>query len=235
LSTTPPRHSAVSSRSWRAIAIVVAVVVVAGGAAFFVFHKPDSSPGHINKSCLSCPITPAPGVDPVRFTVRAGRTVAVVEKSKPDQAEIKKSTQDIRNTLQNMYTVAFIDPEVWKSGQYDNVFGFFAQGRISGAAKKAEETLTLGAKAGDTYSDVKPKSGSLAVKWLTDKGGQPFTAAVTAAFSADATKKDGSSTTVKSHATYIMQRGEGGWIIVAFKAKRLDGAAGATPSKSSGG
>ena len=65
----------------------------------------------------------------------------------------------------------------------------------------------------------------------TDKGGQPYTAAATADFTANAKKKNGKPTTIKSHATYIMQRGEGGWSIVAYKADRQDGGG----AKSSGG
>jgi hypothetical protein len=162
--------------------------------------------------------------------MRASKSVAVGTR-KPDAANVKTAVDDIRATLGNMYTVAFVDPQTWQSGNYDNVFGFFEQGKISDAAKRDENILTLGTKAGDTFKDIQPHYASLVVNMLTDKGGQPFTAAATADFTANATKKNGSPTTIKSHATYIMQRGEGGWIIVAYKADRQDGGA----TKSTGG
>ena len=61
---------------------------------------------------------------------------------------------------------------------------------------------------------------------LTDKGGQPFTASATADFTADAKTKAGATKVIKSHATYILQRGQGGWIVVGYKAKRMDGSGG---------
>jgi len=224
--SSPARHSS-SSRSWRAIAIVVAVVVVAGGAAFFLLHKNASSspPGSFDPSDPASPIR-NPEANPVHFQLRSSDSVRVVTKT-PDAANVQQAFQDIRNTLGNMYTVAFTDPANWKSGNYDNVFGFFAQGKISDAAKADEATLTLGQNAGDTYEDVTPRYASLVIKMLTDKGGQPYTASATADFTADARTKDGASQAIKSHATYIMQRGEGGWIVVGYKAKRTDGKAGA--------
>jgi hypothetical protein len=231
--STPPRHSG-PSWSWRAIAIVVAVVVVAGAAAFLLLKGGGGAgPDGLDTSHLASPLANEP--HPVHFSVRATSNVAVVAKKKPDQATIKTATTDLRNTLGNMYTLAFTDPDHWKSGDYDSVFGFFAQGPISKSAQRDVATLTLGSKAGDLYKDVTPKYSSLVVKWLTDKGGQPFTAAATADFSATATKKDGSTALIKSHATYLMQLGEGGWIVVGYKAKRLDGTGGGKTTKSPGG
>jgi hypothetical protein len=159
--------------------------------------------------------------------------VTTVTKEKADRKQINEAAKDIRDTLANMYTVAFINPDNWKSGDYDTVYGFFQQGKAFESAQRDSATLTLGPDAGDTYDDVKAKYSGLVVKVLTDKGGEPYTAAATADFSADATKKDGSNMLIKSHATYYLQRGEGGWIIVAYKANRLDG--GAAGSGGSGG
>jgi len=214
-------------------------VVVAGGAAFFLLHKNSSAegPGGFDPSDPSSPIK-NPEANPVHFQLRSSDSVRVATGT-PDAANVQQAVQDIRNTLGNMYTIAFTDPNNWQSGNYDNVFGFFAQGKISDAAKRDEATLTLGQNAGDTYDDVSPRYASLVVKMLTDKGGQPFTASATADFTADAKTKAGPNKVIKSHATYILQRGEGGWIVVGYKAKRTDGKAGATggthspkPSKS---
>jgi hypothetical protein len=226
--SSPARHSA-QSRSWRTIAIVLVVVVVAGGAVFFVLNRGGNGSPKVNSSNLASPIPLPSDVTPVKFHMRSSKSVTVAT-HKPDAANVKDAVDDIRATLGNMYTIAFIDPQTWQSGNYDNVFGFFEQGRISDAARRDENILTLGTKAGDTYKEVKARYGSLVVEMLTDRGGQPYTAAATADFTANATMKDGSPATIKSHATYIMQRGEGGWIIVAYKANRLDGGGGTTSS-----
>jgi hypothetical protein len=213
------------------IAIVVAIVLVGGVVAFFLLKgggEPDTRPSD------GASVSTGPDADPVHFALRDTKTIGTVVKKTPDRPEVQKAAKEVRDTLGNMYTVAFTDPDHWKSGDYDAVFGFFAVGKPAAAAKRDEATLTLGAKAGDQFSDVKFRYGGLVVKVLTDKGGEPFTVAATADFSADATKKDGTNMAIKSHATYYLQNGEGGWIIVAYKARRLDGGGGAKPTASSG-
>jgi hypothetical protein len=201
------------------------VIVVGGGVAFFLLKGggDKDTPDPIDTSDLSSPGQFGDEAHKVHFSLRATTTETTVTKSKADKAEVKVAAKDIRDTLDNLYTLAFTDPEHWKSGDYENVFGFFAQGKPADSAKRDVAVLTLGPGAGDTFDDVTPKYSSVVVKVLTDKGGQPFTAAATANFSADGSKKDGSSMRIKSHATYYLQRGEGGWIIVAYKAKRSDG------------
>jgi len=218
--------------------IVVGVVVVAGGAAFFLVKGGDDGKtpeGIIDPSDLTSPGQFGEDVTPVKFSLRDTSTESTAAKSNADRAQVQTAAKDIRDTLGNMYTVAFIDPDNWKSGDYDTVYGFFEQGKPAESAKRDAATLTLGPNAGDMFDEVKPKYSGLRVKVLTDKGGEPFTAAATADFSADATKKDGSSMKIKSHATYYLQRGEGGWIIVAYKAARHDGGTAGAGSGSGSG
>ncbi len=216
------------------------MIVVAGGVAFFLLKGGGDDDGNtpagvIDPSHLESPGSFDDDVTPVKFQLRATSAEATVTKAKEDKKQIKVAAKDIRDTLANMYTLAFIDPDHWKSGDYETVYGFFAQGKPAESAKRDTATLTLGPNAGDMFDEVKPKYGGLVVKVLTDKGGEPFTAAATADFSADGTKKDGSNMLIKSHATYYLQRGEGGWIIVAYKANRLDGGGAGAGSGGDGG
>ena len=127
---------------------MVAIVVVAGGAAFFLLHKNSSAtpPGGFDPSDPASPISNREA-NPVHFQLRSSDSVRVVTKT-PDTSNVQQAVQDIRNTLGNMYTVAYTDPDHWKSGNYDTLFGFFAQGKISDAAKSDVATLTLGQNAG---------------------------------------------------------------------------------------
>jgi len=210
------------------IAIVVGVVVVAGGAAFFLLKGGGDSddPGPVDTGNLASPVDPGGDVQPVHFALRDTTTEATVTTSKADKAQVKAAAKDIRDTLANMYTLAFVDPANWKEGNYDDVFVFFQPGQVATSAEHDVATLTLGPDAGETFDEVTQKYSGLRVKILTDKDGAPFTAAATADFSADAKTKDGSPMLIKSHATYYLQHGEGGWVIVAYKAKRLDGGSG---------
>ena len=199
---------------------------MAGGVAFFLLKGGDDSPDDgINPTDHAIASFP-PEANPVHFSLSGTTTVATVTKSKADQAQVNRAAKDIRDTLANMYTVAYTDPNHWESGDYDAVFTFFQEGTAADSAERDVATLTLGANAGDTYDEVKQRHTGLRVKILTDKGGAPFTAAATADFSADAQTKDGSNMLIKSHATYYLQHGEGGWVIVAYKANRRDGGSG---------
>jgi hypothetical protein len=202
---------------------VLAIVVVGGGVAFFLLKGgndggtgPDDKPSDLASPSIG------PNADPVHFSLRKTQTIETVAKGKLDKSAVKDTAKDIRDTLANMYTAAYTDPDHWKSSDYDAVFGFFATGKPAAAAKRDVKTLTLGPNAGDTYDEVKFRYGGLKVEVLTDKGGVPYTVAATADFTADATTKDGSDMLIKSHATYYLQNGEGGWTIVAYKAKRAD-------------
>jgi len=199
-------------------------VVVGGVVAFFLLKggSDKGGPGPDDKpSDLASPSV-GPNADPVKFSLRKTQTIETVTKGDLDKKAVQDAAKDIRDTLANMYTAAYTDPDHWKNADYDAVFGFFATGKPAAAAARDVKTLTLGPNAGDTYDEVKFRYGGLKVEVLTDKGGVPYTVAVTADFTADATKKDGSTMLIKSHATYYLQNGEGGWTIVAYKAKRGD-------------
>ena len=203
---------------------MVAIVVVGGVVAFFLLK------GGSDKGGADPDDTPSPGqsvptseeADPVHFSLRKTETIETVAKGKLDKQAVQKAAKDIRDTLGNMYTLAYTDPDHWENSDYDAVFGFFATGKPAAAAERDVKTLTLGPKASDTYDEVKFRYGALKVEVLTDKGGIPYTVAATADFTADATTKDGSDMLIKSHATYYLQNSEGGWTIVAYKAKRGD-------------
>jgi hypothetical protein len=222
---TPPSQP-VPSRSWRLIAIVLAVVLVAGGAVFF-FLRNNSSDGTVGTGAT-------PGANAPRFHFKVKKTAVIPVVAKDGTGgEATDAANDIATTLSNMYGLAFLDPDHWKPGDYDVVFGFFAPGKAAASARRDEATLTLGPDAGAMFDDVQPTSGGLVVRVLTDRGGKPFTSAATADFTADATKKDGSVMLIKSHATYYLRRGQGGWVIIGFRAERLDGGEGTTSGGSS--
>jgi ketosteroid isomerase-like protein len=223
LSTTPPSHSA-PSRSWRAIAIVIGIVVVGGGIAFFLLKGGgDGDPGDhiVDPSHLDSPIPTGTDATPVHLSLKSTAAVPTVAKTKADRKAVGDAAKEIRDTLANMYTVAFTTPSLW-DGDYEPVFVFFAPGKAEKAAHGDLAVLTLGPSAGDTFDEVTPKFSGVKVKVLTDGDGKPFTAAATVDFSADGKKKDGTTSRIKSHATYYLQQGDGGWVIVAYRAKRLD-------------
>jgi hypothetical protein len=196
------------------IVIVLVVVAVVGGAVYFLLKGGGESPGTGAK----------PGSNTPAFTFHLGttKTVTTTATGKADQGAVTTAAKTIDTTLTNMYALAFLDPDHWKKGDYDVVFGFFQQGAAADSAKRNEATLTLGPGAGDTFDDVQPRIGTMLIRVLTDRTGKPVSSAATATFTADAKKKDGSSMLIKSHATYYLQPSDQGWVIVGYRATRKD-------------
>jgi hypothetical protein len=137
-------------------------------------------------------------------------------------AVAEKSAGDIRDVLDRMYKLAFLDPINWKAGNYANVFGFFDIGAAAGRAKADANTLTLGPGAGGKFSDVQPAGGTLSVQVLVDKGGQPVSATASVVFRARATGTGGSGDIVVSKGQYFMHILEGGWSIFGYSVARDD-------------
>lgn len=193
---------------------MLALVAIVGGAVYFLLKGGSPSPGPGAK----------PGSDTPSFNFHLGttRTIATAATGKADQGAVQSAAKTIDTTLTNMYALAFLDPDHWKKGNYDVVFGFFRQGPAADSAQRNEATLTLGPGAGDTFSDVQPRLGTMTIRVLTDTSGSPVSSAATTDFTADATKKDGSSMLIKSHAIFYLQPSEQGWVIVGYRATRKD-------------
>jgi hypothetical protein len=147
-------------------------------------------------------------------------------------AVAEKAGNDIKTVLDRMYSLAFLDPEVWHSGDYSAVFGFFDQGAAANTAKADASTLTLGENAGGRFTTVTPASGILAVKVLVDKGGTPVSAIAAVDFEAKATGKNGPSDMVVSKGQYFLHILEGGWTILGYSVSRDDHPLGSGPAPS---
>jgi len=222
---TSAAHSA-PSRSWRVIVIVLAVVAVAVGAVVFLLKGGGGN--HLGTGA-----TPGSKTPPFHFRLGSTHVITTVAAGKANQGAVSDAAKDIDTTLTNMYALAFLDPDHWKKSDYDAVFGFFAGGKAASSAQRDQAALTLGQGAGDTFDDVQPRSGTLTVRVLTGSGGKPVTSAATADFTADATKKDGSTMVIKSHATFYLQLTDHAWVIVGYRATRKD-QSGGQPAPSAG-
>ncbi len=214
------------------IAIVVAVVLVAGIGAFLLFRGGGGKPGPDKSGGLS---TVSPGSSTPEFHFRLRSTKVVATGHSGSSGGVKDVVNEVRDRLSTMYALAFLDPSRWQKGDYETVYGFFSLGKTAAAAKRDTEVLTLGANAGDTFESVEPKYGGLVVRVLTDKNGNPFTTVATADFTASGKQKNGKTMVIKSHATYYLQSGEGGWIIVGYKAKRSDHTGEGSPAPEASG
>ena len=215
------RHALPSSRL-RLAAFAAVIVVLGGGIAFFLLkgHGASSTPGSITTTG-----TPGPETPPFDFKLLGDSAIATSITTK--MAELKpkadQSAQEIATTLDRMYSLAFLDPSNWQHGSYTNVYGFFELGKAQKTAARDTALLTLGAQAGDQFSNVLPTKGTLKVRVLMDSSGNPYTAVAIAHFAAKATAKSGTGqTAVVSSAQYFLRVQEGGWTIYGYQVERND-------------
>lgn len=158
----------------------------------------------------------------LRFETSKVVPIPVTDKKATELEHVARPVgSQVAHTMTALYTEAFLDPGNWRGGSYDNVWGLFDDGSRS-AAQQDEQTLTLGASAGDAYETVARPKGKLAVKVLLDGKEQPATAVAIVKFQALATGKDGTLTMVVSSGQYFLRPGSDGWQVYSFSITRHD-------------
>jgi hypothetical protein len=201
-------------------AVVVVVALLGGGSAV-----KNILPGHST--------APTPDFAFVTTKVEAIPTAAGAKLAKLKPAA-QTAAKAASTALDALYSNAFLAPGNWQDGSYDDVWASF-DGKASATAQQDLETLTAGTSAGDTYSDIQPARGAVKFSVLLDAKGQPQTVSATVLFTANATKKGGGTTLLRSEANYFLQRIGSAWKVVSFQVKRADVANAPTPSTSGSG
>jgi hypothetical protein len=200
---------------WLLPAIIGGAVLVIAAVVLFVV-KPFGGGGGGDEPSSE---TPA-----FAFKLLGAQAIPGMPHAKPDvlRAASTKAGNEIKTVLDRMFALAFLDPQNWKKGNYDNVFGFFDLGAAQARAKADVAALTLGTDAGNRFSDVRPSQGVLRVRVLLDQHASPTFATAIVVFKATATGKDGSKELVVSQGQYFMHILEGGWTINAYEVTRGD-------------
>jgi hypothetical protein len=208
--------------------IVPTVIILVGVGVFFLLtNRSDSGPGPVE--------TPPTNVPAFNFKVTKTEVFPTNATSpRKLQSAASSVAKTVSGTLSDMYQWAFLDPSNRSDGSYDEVWNYFAE-QMAAKAKQDESTLTLGANAGDQFSDVQPGRGAMQVQVLTDKRNKPTTAVAIVKFTAHATGSDNSATTIVSDGEYFLAPANGGWRVTGYKVSRKDHAktspnAGTTPS-----
>ena len=208
--------------------IVPTVIVLVGVGVFFLLtNRSDSGAGPVQTPPSSVP----------HFDFKVTKT-EVFPTNATDPKKLQSATDSVAKTvsgtLSDMYQWAFLDPGNRSDGSYDEVWNYFTD-QMAPKAQQDEATLTLGANAGDQFSDVQPGRGAMQVEVLTDKKNKPTTAVAIVKFTAHATGSDNEGTTIVSDGQYFLAPSSGGWRVTGYKVLRKDHAksspnAGATPS-----
>ena len=220
-----PRHRRKQPPRW----IALVVVLVIGVGVFFLLT--GGGPAKNLREAIT-------GGDPVPEFDFLMRKPEAFEVTPEHHRQLDGAAQDVAAAVNEqidlLYTAAFLDPNSWKEGDYQDAWVVFDEQAVSAAQEQAE-VLTLGAAAGDTYQKVTPAKSKLTVNVLFDAEGEPNTAVAVVSFRAIATAKGGASATeIVSEGQYFLQDLGDGWRVVSFDVDRADQEASAPMPSASG-
>ena len=195
--------------------IVPTVIVLVGVGVFFLL----SNRGNSDSGPVKTPPATVPAFDFKVTKTEAFPTNATDPKKL--QSATSSVAKSVSGTLSDMYQWAFLDPSNRSDGSYDEVWNYFID-QMAPKAQQDEATLTLGANAGDQFSDVQPGRGTMQVQVLTDNKNKPATAVAIVKFTAHATGTDNVATTIVSDGQYFLAPANGGWRVTGYKVLRKD-------------
>ncbi len=128
----------------------------------------------------------------------------------------------VRRTMSTLYTDAFLNPNNWQSGSYDDVWSLF-ESDAAASGQQQIGAITLGPNAGSEFQMVVPHHGTLAVRVLFGANDQPATAVAIVKFQSDATSKDGATgRAIVSLGQFFLRKDRDMWRIYAFSVDRAD-------------
>jgi len=177
-------------------------------------------------SVEATPSAPGSETPSFRFSVRDRHVVATGpgHVSTRERRGALEAAETIRSLVTDLYVGAFLDPQGWGSGDYDEVFAAFA-GAARDAARRRTGILTAGQDAGGRFDRIRPIGGDVKLEILLDRGGNPTLVASAVRFRARGTGAE--TVLIRSEGSFLFRRVEGAWRIVSFDVVRDDHEVGA--------
>jgi hypothetical protein len=177
--------------------------------------------------------SPEPTTPAFAFTVTKVTPVATNPETKHKDLEpkAKEAAGQVEDQMNTLYIGAFLDPNNWQDGSYDDVWELFDEG-ASAEAQTQVETLTAGTGAGQAFEQILPDSGDLKTKVLFDPKDQAYSVIAVSRFEAVGSGKDGQDVQMTSRGQYVFQKVDGDWRVVSFKVLRDNTVQAQSPSPS---
>jgi hypothetical protein len=208
--------------------VIVAVAVVLG---FVLLGGADGLP-----IIGGSPRSPTPEF---AFKMTKVTPVATSPESKHQDLATKaqEAAAQVGEQMNALYVGAFLEPDNWLDGSYDDVWDLFDEG-ASAEAQLQVDTLTAGTGAGEAFEQILPGSGVLKTKVLFDLQDEAYSVVAVTRFEAVGSGTDGGDVRMTSKGQFVFQQVDGDWRVVSFKVLRDNEvqapspSAGATPTES---
>ena len=151
-------------------------------------------------------------------TLAFATKVSHISQSKPADAGAQEAQgKAIEKIFNDYYQEAFVDPEKWGDGTFEDLKALFAESAQSSFTKDLA-SLTIGQGRND-LKRVVPGASTLAITIYYDTKSRPKFAVAKASFIGTGTlKKTGPAVTIKQAATFYLEKPRDTWIITAYDA-----------------
>jgi hypothetical protein len=154
------------------------------------------------------------------FELRRVKAATVTDRAPAElQDEAEEAAGRVRETMDALYSAAFVDETAW--GSYEDAFVLFDASATEQAVADAD-VLTLGSSASERYRGLASPAGTLTIVVLTDRRDAPVTAIARVEFHADAQLDAGGATRITSRGAYFLRPAADGWRIFAYSIDRDD-------------
>jgi hypothetical protein len=165
-------------------------------------------------------------------TLAFATKLAVVNQGKaPDAGATQTESQAIEKMFNDYYQEAFVDPEKWGDGKFEDLKDLFAEDAQASFTRDIQ-SLTIGQGRLD-FKRVEPTASDLVITIYYDAKSAPAFAVAAATFNAKATlKKAGPAVTIRQKATFYLQRSGEKWVITAYDADQTQNTPTPSPSPS---
>jgi hypothetical protein len=211
-----------NGRSSFVVVLVLLILVAAGGVAFFLFRNDTTSNAQEHPPGSPTITVPSSVAAPtINFRLKQVTPTSIGNPgSKTDEAS-QKAANDVTDALAQFYEQAFLTKDNWSQADYAAAWASVVE-ESRAAAQRDVDLLTLGKDAPSTYSSVSFDNGDVSVQVLLDENAQPKSAIASVHFSAEASKKDGGRTAVRSVGRYFLRPEGGKWMIYGYQIRRKD-------------
>jgi LCP family protein required for cell wall assembly len=122
----------------------------------------------------------------------------------------------VRETLDRIYTIGFLDPSAWDGGAFTSLFRSF-DANVRPQAHRNLRQLTLGPLAAKADA-VRASAASADVRFVADRAGRPVVAVADVTFEATARSADGRAD-IAQGGRFVLRREDGVWRVAGYRVR----------------
>lgn len=154
------------------------------------------------------------------FEFELGKVGGSAIEERAPEADLADAAEQVRETLNQMYSVGFVDTTKWKNGTFPELYAAFTED-LEPKVRQDIENLSVGSDAAN-IATVDPLSGRLSVRFLVNAEQELIGATAHTTFAANATAtSDGGPVAIQHDGTYYMEPVEDTWLINAYDVKGI--------------